>query len=195
MSDRQISIRLGKAFWSRGPGPAQLLRATDFPSLQTNGSGSDDLSQLFQAHLELTQLFSNAHDILYSSSSHREHLYVGGEYVRYIVRSSYSSPMRSKGVTDTLIGRFYCNATEMETGKWQFQLHVYSRSPACSRTNEYLSFYTRQSSAQLIIRFPATLHQRLCLSGNTESGRRSSTSEFIVKRSQRRTFPECCWLT
>ncbi|TLD32064.1 hypothetical protein E2P81_ATG07554 [Venturia nashicola] len=84
MSDRQISIRLGKAFWSRGPGPAQLLRATDFPSLQTDGSRSDDLSQLFQAHLELTQLFSNAHDILYSSSSHREHLYVGGEYVRYI---------------------------------------------------------------------------------------------------------------
>ncbi|QDS76995.1 hypothetical protein FKW77_005947 [Venturia effusa] len=74
MSDRQISIRLGKAFWSRGPGPAQLLRATDFPSLQTSGTEADDLSQIFQAHLELTQLFSNAHDILYSSSSHREHL-------------------------------------------------------------------------------------------------------------------------
>ncbi|KAM3520623.1 hypothetical protein NHJ13051_006742 [Beauveria bassiana] len=32
------------------------------------------------AQLELTQLFSNAHDILYSSTSHREQLYVGGEY-------------------------------------------------------------------------------------------------------------------
>jgi hypothetical protein len=47
--------------------------------------GSDDLSLLFQAHLELTQLFGNAHDILYSSTSHREQLYLGGEYVRYIV--------------------------------------------------------------------------------------------------------------
>jgi hypothetical protein len=49
--------------------------------------GSDDLSLLFQAHLELTQLFGNAHDILYSSTSHREHLYLGGEYVRYIAGS------------------------------------------------------------------------------------------------------------
>lgn len=40
---------------------------------------------LLQAQLELTQLFGNAHDILYSSTSHREQLYVGGEYVRYIV--------------------------------------------------------------------------------------------------------------
>lgn len=99
MSDRQISIRLGKGFWSRGPGPAQLLRATDFPSLQTNRSGSDDLSQFFQAHLNLTQLFSNAHDILYSSSSHREHLYVGGEYVRYIVRTSSHVNLNSYSVT------------------------------------------------------------------------------------------------
>lgn len=40
---------------------------------------------LFMAHFALTQLFSNAHDILYSSSMHREHLYSGGEYIRYIV--------------------------------------------------------------------------------------------------------------
>ncbi len=44
---------------------------------------------LFQAQLELTQLFSNAHDILYSSTSHREQLYVGGEYVRYIVGAEF----------------------------------------------------------------------------------------------------------
>lgn len=85
MSDRQISIRLGKGFWSRGPGPSTVLRAADFPTLRTERAGSDDLALLFQAHIELTQLFSNAHDILYSSSSHREHLYRGGEYVRYIV--------------------------------------------------------------------------------------------------------------
>lgn len=85
MSDRHVSIRLGKGFWSRGPGPSTILRAADFPTLQSQQMGSDDLSLLFQAHLELTQLFGNAHDILYSSTSHREHLYLGGEYVRYIV--------------------------------------------------------------------------------------------------------------
>ncbi|KAM5344906.1 hypothetical protein ACJ41O_010768 [Fusarium nematophilum] len=84
MSDRQVSIRLGKGFWSRGPGPSVSLRATDFPCLQAQKLGSDNFALLFQAHLEITQLFSNAHDILYSSTSHREQLYVGGEYVRYI---------------------------------------------------------------------------------------------------------------
>ena len=86
MSDRQVSIRLGKGFWSRGPGPSVNLRAADFPYLQTQTLGTDNLALLFQAHLEMTQLFSNAHDILYSSTSHREQLYTGGEYVRYIVR-------------------------------------------------------------------------------------------------------------
>ncbi|OAA69681.1 aminopeptidase 2 [Cordyceps fumosorosea ARSEF 2679] len=84
MSDRQVSIRLGKGFWSRGPGPASNLRAVDFPSLHTQQLGPDNMGLLLQAQLELTQLFSNAHDILYSSTSHREQLYVGGEYVRYI---------------------------------------------------------------------------------------------------------------
>ncbi|KAH8898572.1 hypothetical protein GQ53DRAFT_742580 [Thozetella sp. PMI_491] len=84
ISDRQISIRVGKGFWSRGPGPSILLQADDFPSLKSQPAGSDNLAMLFQAHLELTQLFGNSHEILYSSTSHREHLYSGGEYVRYI---------------------------------------------------------------------------------------------------------------
>ncbi|KAF4469282.1 hypothetical protein FALBO_3820, partial [Fusarium albosuccineum] len=79
MSDRQVSIRLGKGFWSRGPGPSVNLRAADFPYLQAQSVGNDNLALLFQAHLEITQLFSNAHDILYSSTSHREQLYIGGD--------------------------------------------------------------------------------------------------------------------
>ncbi|KAG5915166.1 hypothetical protein E4U53_004525 [Claviceps sorghi] len=84
MSDRQVSIRLGKGFWSRGPGPALHLRAAGFPTLQAQTLGPDNMGLLFQSHLELTQLISNAHDILYSSTSHRKQLYIGGEYVRYI---------------------------------------------------------------------------------------------------------------
>ncbi|CAK7216595.1 hypothetical protein SCUCBS95973_002860 [Sporothrix curviconia] len=84
MSDREVSIRLGRGFWSRGPGPSTVLNAGDFPTLRTQQAGAGDLAQLFQARLEMTQLFSNAHDILYSSTTHREQLFVGGEYVRYI---------------------------------------------------------------------------------------------------------------
>ncbi|PHH92623.1 hypothetical protein CDD83_6550 [Cordyceps sp. RAO-2017] len=84
MSDRQVSIRLGKGFWSRGPIPSISWRAADFPSLQCQALGPDNLALLFQAQLELIQLFSNAHDILYSSSTHRKQLYTGGEYIRYI---------------------------------------------------------------------------------------------------------------
>ncbi|KAF4595018.1 C6 transcription factor [Ophiocordyceps camponoti-floridani] len=84
MSDRQVSIRLGKGFWSRGPIPSISWRAADFPSLQNQALGPDNLALLFQAQLELIQLFSNAHDILYSSSTHRKQLYTGGEYIRYI---------------------------------------------------------------------------------------------------------------
>lgn len=109
MSDRQVSIRLGKGFWSRGPGPASNLRAVDFPSLQSQQLGPDNMGLLFQAQLELTQLFSNAHDILYSSTNHREQLYVGGEYVRYIV--SYTAH-HSKVSTDhsRMILRPYCES-------------------------------------------------------------------------------------
>src|ERR1700753_1968555 len=89
MSDRQISIRLGKGFWSRVPHPSVFARGQLLFS-QPQGPGLDDLSLLFQAHLDLTQHFSNAHDILYSSTSRREDLYIGGEYVRYIVRECWS---------------------------------------------------------------------------------------------------------
>lgn len=111
MSDRQVSIRLGKGFWSRGPGPASNLRAAHFPSLQAQQLGPDNMGLLLQAQLELTQLFGNAHDILYSSTSHREQLYVGGEYVRYIVcfHRTAVSPVFFANVTRMTLLPFYAN--------------------------------------------------------------------------------------
>ena len=82
MSDRQISVRVGKAFWSRGPGPMTALRAEDFPSLQPRPNWQDDFAAIFQANLELTQLFSNAHDVLYATKSRSSQLNFGGEYVK-----------------------------------------------------------------------------------------------------------------
>jgi hypothetical protein len=84
MSDRQISVRIGKAFWSRGPGPMTALRAEDFPSLQARNGRHDDFAAIFEANLELTQLFSNAHDVLYATKSRSNQLNFGGEYVKYI---------------------------------------------------------------------------------------------------------------
>jgi len=89
VSDRQISVRVGKAFWSRGPPPLTRVFATDFPTLRSQSSGSNDYALIFQANLELTQLFSNAHDILYSSKAQREQLYSGGQYVKYLVSLPY----------------------------------------------------------------------------------------------------------
>ncbi|KAG6021923.1 hypothetical protein E4U41_002362 [Claviceps citrina] len=124
MSDRQVSIRLGKGFWSRGPGPALHLRAAEFPTLQAQQLGLDNMGLLFQAHLELTQIFSNAHDILYSSTSHRKQLYVGGEYVRYIddfaslvrkwklswANHSFTPPVKASLVLSFEFLRLYINA-------------------------------------------------------------------------------------
>ncbi|QUC20921.1 uncharacterized protein UV8b_05162 [Ustilaginoidea virens] len=128
ISDRQVSIRLGKGFWSRGPGPALNLRAADFPTLHAQGLGPDNMGLLFQAHLELTQLISNAHDILYSSTTHRKHLYVGGEYVRYIddfatmlrkwkllwANHSFTPPVKASLVLSFEFLRLYINAFAFE---------------------------------------------------------------------------------
>ncbi|KAF2114116.1 hypothetical protein BDV96DRAFT_109786 [Lophiotrema nucula] len=84
VSDRHISIRMGKAFWSRGPGPMMTLRREDFPSLIPKNPNEEDYASIFQANLELTQLFSNVHDVLYANptSSFRSHL--SGSYIKFI---------------------------------------------------------------------------------------------------------------
>lgn len=60
------------------------LRAQDFPSLQQRPNRYDDLAAIFEANLELTQLFSNAHDVLYATKARSSQLNFGGEYVKYI---------------------------------------------------------------------------------------------------------------
>ncbi|KAF2493024.1 hypothetical protein BU16DRAFT_514325 [Lophium mytilinum] len=84
ISDRQISIRIGKAFWSRGPGPLTTLRREDYPALLPESPNEEDYASIFQATLELTQLCSNVHDVLYSNpgSSFRSHL--SGGYIKFI---------------------------------------------------------------------------------------------------------------
>lgn len=82
--DRQVSVRVGKGFWSRGPGPLSGLRASDFHTLQPQRQGEDDYAMIFQANLELTQIFSNVHDILYSSKHNGWKDMLKGRYAKYL---------------------------------------------------------------------------------------------------------------
>ena len=84
ISDRQISIRLGRAFWSRGPGPLTTLRKEDFPMLSPASPGDEDFASIFQATLELTLLFSNVHDVLYSNPGNSMRSHLSGGYIKYI---------------------------------------------------------------------------------------------------------------
>jgi hypothetical protein len=84
VSDRHISIRTGKAFWSRGPGPLTTLRREDYPSLIPKSPNEENHASIFQANLELTQLFSNVHDTLYSNPSSSFRSQMSGSYIKFI---------------------------------------------------------------------------------------------------------------
>lgn len=61
------------------------LREKDFPSLQPTHHHDEDYATILVANLELTQLFSNAHDILYSRKDRGFRNVLQGDYVKYIV--------------------------------------------------------------------------------------------------------------
>lgn len=84
VSDRLISVRIGRAFWSRGPGPMTGLVSQDFPSLQPARDGDEDYAKIFQATLDLTQLYGNVHDVLYSGMRTSNQMMLMGDYVKYV---------------------------------------------------------------------------------------------------------------
>lgn len=84
VSDRLISVRIGRAFWSRGPGPMTGLVSQDFPSLQPVNDGDEDYAKIFQATLDLTQLYGNVHDVLYSGMRTSNQMMLMGDYVKYV---------------------------------------------------------------------------------------------------------------
>ena len=84
ISDRLISCRIGKAFWSRGPGPMTGLSSNDFPSLIPSGQEEENHARIFKAILDMTQIYSNVHDILYSATRANGQMVLSGDYVKYI---------------------------------------------------------------------------------------------------------------
>jgi hypothetical protein len=84
ISDRLISVRVGRAFWSRGPGPMTGLSSRDFPNLAPESSSDEDYAKIFQATLDLTQLYTNVHDVLYSGMRTSGQMMLMGDYVKYV---------------------------------------------------------------------------------------------------------------
>lgn len=84
IADRQISVRMGQSFWSRGPSLSTRFTADDFPSLRLSVDAEHNYAQVLQATIELTQLLHNAHDILYSSKERRMQMVHWGDYNRYL---------------------------------------------------------------------------------------------------------------
>ncbi|RDK38768.1 hypothetical protein M752DRAFT_306776 [Aspergillus phoenicis ATCC 13157] len=85
IADRQISVRLGQSFWSRGPSLAVKFTADDFPSLQPRPeNGNEDYASWLQASMELIQILHNAHAILYSSKDRTLAMVYEGDYARYL---------------------------------------------------------------------------------------------------------------
>lgn len=85
MADRQISVRLGQSFWSRGPSLNANFTAKDYPSLQPlPDSDSEDYASILQASMELIQILHNAHAVLYSSKDRTMAMVLEGNYARYL---------------------------------------------------------------------------------------------------------------
>lgn len=84
ITDRLVSVRNGKGFWSRGPGPMTDLVDHDFPSLKPLVPEEDDYASILQATLQLTQLYGNVHDLLYSGMRTSIQIMLQGDYVKYV---------------------------------------------------------------------------------------------------------------
>lgn len=84
LSDRQISIRMGQAFWCRGPGLSTRFTVDDYPTLKRTNAYDEDFASVLQAQVDLTTLFGNAHDILYASKNRTAGLMLVGDYKKYL---------------------------------------------------------------------------------------------------------------
>ncbi|KAJ5757653.1 uncharacterized protein N7511_006347 [Penicillium nucicola] len=84
ISDRQISVRMGQSFWSRGPSLSTNFTANDFPSLGLRADAVHKYAHVLQATIELTQILHNVHDTLYASKERRVQMVRRGDYNRYL---------------------------------------------------------------------------------------------------------------
>ncbi|KAJ0414068.1 hypothetical protein BJY00DRAFT_321364 [Aspergillus carlsbadensis] len=145
MADRQISVRLGQSFWSRGPSLAVKFTAQDFPTLQPHTAGnSEDYASALQASMELVQILHNAHAILYSSKERTRGMVFEGQYARYLDdfrvaalawHSTWSELPVSASIRNTLLIMY--EYVTLYTNAFSFQAVITrASSPRSSTTRE-----------------------------------------------------------
>jgi hypothetical protein len=84
MCDSQVSVQLSNGFWARGPGPLSGVKSCDYPTLQPLSPNEDNWALIFQANLELTQIFSKVYDVLYSSKGYNWKEMLEGRCEKYL---------------------------------------------------------------------------------------------------------------
>jgi hypothetical protein len=147
VSDRLISVRIGRAFWSRGPGPMTGLVSQDFPSLQPVKEGDEDYSKIWQAMLDLTQLYGNVHEVLYSGMRASNQMMLMGDYVKY-VDDFRLAILRWK----SLWGSLDCKLTFMDFGNdWTNIIGSPPMRATLQLSYEYLRLYTTAFAFQAAI--------------------------------------------
>ncbi|KAI1616029.1 hypothetical protein EDD36DRAFT_483846 [Exophiala viscosa] len=86
--ERQISIRVGKAFWLRSPGLTYQHQhsdpSEDFPQLREIPGIQDNYAAYLQCLMQITQALTNAHDLLYPSKSRSIALAKAEQYYKHI---------------------------------------------------------------------------------------------------------------
>ncbi|KAL5338520.1 hypothetical protein BJX70DRAFT_200548 [Aspergillus crustosus] len=80
LSNRQISVRLGRPFSCRGLEPSIIYGRYGFPAVYSNRAGHDSFACIFRARLELTQIYTNVHETLYCHLEKDAQRIVSGTY-------------------------------------------------------------------------------------------------------------------
>ncbi|GAB1743662.1 hypothetical protein NU219Hw_g588t1 [Hortaea werneckii] len=65
-------------------GSSARFTANDYPTLQPKYAYEDDFASVLQAQVEITSLFGQVHDILYSSKERTVNLMLKGDYTKYL---------------------------------------------------------------------------------------------------------------
>lgn len=173
ISDRLISVRVGRAFWSRGPGPMTGLVSHDFPSLQPLAHNDEDYAKVIQATLDLTQLYGNVHDVLYSGMRTSRNMMLMGDYVKYVddfrvAISGWHRQWGSLACEYSNVGFMNCYNGSTYTDPGSSHIKV-----ALQLSFEYLKLYTNAFA------FQAAISQAISKQKNDAAGQRENLRKFF----------------
>jgi hypothetical protein len=139
-----VAVRLGKGFWARGPGPLASFQSTDFPDLLPSNPGEENFAEIFQANLELTQIFSNVSDYLYSTKEHGWKEMLEGRYIKYL--DDYQTIIRN---WDDTWGNLHCSASVKHCLKLSYHyLRLYTNAFAYQATMSRTIMASKESKGQ-----------------------------------------------